>query len=104
MPSYGEIQIKAVQSIGEGKAKVKHNWGFKTVDWRSEPNLKPIAAVSDPPTDEDDGNGCEKGPPQRQGEIGNQPENHEDDPENLLLHPSILVLSRAYPGTFGRIA
>ena len=69
-----------------------------------EPNLKPVTAISHPPADKNDGNGREKGPPERQGKVSNQPQNHEDDPENLLLHPSILVLSRAYPGTFGRIA
>src|ERR1039458_388874 len=48
--------------------------------------LKPAAAVGHPPRDEDDGDGRGQRPPERQNEVGQQPEHGEGDPEDLALH------------------
>jgi len=37
--------------------------------------VEPVAAVGDPPAYEDDGDGREKRPPEREGEIGYEAEN-----------------------------
>ena len=54
--------------------------------WLSEP----VAAVGNPPGSEHDGNCGEEGPPERQQEVGEQAEDRERSPEDLLLHESIV--------------
>jgi hypothetical protein len=44
------------------------------LSWRS---LEPAAAVSQPPRDVSDGNGCAQSPPERQNKIGGEPEHGE---------------------------
>ena len=48
--------------------------------------FEPAAAVRHPPRDVSDGNGRGQGPPDRQNEIGGEPEHSEREPENLALH------------------
>jgi hypothetical protein len=52
---------------------------------------KPVTAISHPPTDERDGNGCDEPPPERQKEIRQQTEQDESDPEDLSLHVHIVA-------------
>ena len=59
--------------------------------------VEPVAAVGDPPAYEDDGDGREKRPPEREGEIGYEAENEHAKPEDLALHGMILV--RGLPGS-----
>jgi len=61
---------------------------------------EPIAAVSDPPGDHDDGNRCEQSPPERQGDVSDQAENDEDHPENAALHVRIVVPEN-FPSVLG---
>src|SRR5271156_3143778 len=65
--------------------------------------LEPPAAVGQPPRDVHEGNARAQCPPERQNEIGNQPEHGKGDPEDLALHtldcksfapPMILVAGR----------
>lgn len=55
------------------------------------PILEPIAAVGDPPGNEEGGNGGRQAPPQRQHETGKQVEDREGHPEDFPLHKVILV-------------
>lgn len=48
--------------------------------------LEPIAAVRDPPCDEQNWNGCRESPPEREDEIRQQSENREGNPEYFSLH------------------
>ena len=48
--------------------------------------LEPIAAVGDPPGDEQDGNSRGYAPPERQDEVGDQAEPNEEDPEYFAFH------------------
>src|ERR1039458_8322244 len=50
--------------------------------WRS----KPLAPICYPPAYAENWNCCTQRPPNRQREIGSQPQDHESDPENLSLH------------------
>lgn len=47
---------------------------------------KPITTIRNPPANEKDRNGGGDGPEERQREIGDQPKNHEDHPEDFALH------------------
>src|ERR1700674_2027032 len=49
-------------------------------------SLEPAAAVSQPPRDVSDRNGRPQSPPERQNEIGGEPEHGEREPEDLALH------------------
>ena len=49
-------------------------------------SLEPAAAVSQPPGDVSDGDGRTQSPPERQNEIGGEPEHGEREPEDLALH------------------
>ena len=57
-------------------------------------SLEPAAAVSHPPGDAYDGNGRAQRPPERQNEIGSEPEHGERDPEDLALH---ILDCRSFP-------
>jgi hypothetical protein len=57
----------------------------------AEPRSEPVAAVSKPPARIKRRDGCPQCPPERQSEISHQAQQGEADPENLLLHASILV-------------
>jgi hypothetical protein len=48
--------------------------------------LEPIAAVGDPPGDEQDGNSRGYAPPERQDEVGDQAESNEEHPEYFAFH------------------
>ena len=48
--------------------------------------LEPIAAVGDPPGDEQDGDSRGYAPPQRQDEVGDQAEPNEEHPEYFAFH------------------
>ena len=58
-------------------------------------NLKPIAAIGHPPTQESNGNGCCKCPPKRQNQISPHAQHSEQGPKDLSLHLLILVRSNA---------
>src|SRR5438552_2040889 len=47
---------------------------------------KPIATVGDPPTQEQNGYGCNQAPDQGKGNIGNEAEDKKDRPKHALLH------------------
>src|SRR5258706_5627015 len=49
-------------------------------------SLEPAAAVGQPPGDVSDRNGRTQSPPERQNEIGGEPEHGEREPEDLALH------------------
>ena len=49
-------------------------------------SLEPAAAVSQPPGDVSDGDGRTQSPPERQNEIGGEPEHGEREPEDLAFH------------------
>src|SRR6202165_985881 len=49
-------------------------------------SLEPAAAVSQPPGDVSDRDGRPQRPPDRQNEIGGEPEHGEREPEDLALH------------------
>ena len=51
---------------------------------------KPLTPVRHPPTDHGERNRGRQRPPERQDEIGEEPEQSKDDPENLAFHGSIL--------------
>src|ERR1035441_9265863 len=53
--------------------------------------FEPSAAVSDPPRNENEGNGRAHRPPDRQNEIGAHAEHGEHEPEHLAFHPSIVA-------------
>src|SRR3954454_22647576 len=71
---------------------------------RADEFLKPVAAIGDPPGDEEYGHGSRTGPPERQQEIRHQSEKHEYDPEHLFLHgtivPSLTYSHSMVPGGF----
>lgn len=48
--------------------------------------LEPIAAVGDPPADDDDRNGGSDAPPERQDHIRQQAKHSEGNPEDLFFH------------------
>src|SRR6202035_3537137 len=48
--------------------------------------LEPIAAVGDPPGDEQDGDSRGYAPPQRQDEVGDQAKPNEEHPEYFAFH------------------
>ena len=52
--------------------------------------LKPVAAVGDPPTGEDDRNGGNERPPDSEGEIREEAEYSQAEPEDFALHLAIL--------------
>ena len=52
--------------------------------------LEPVAAISYPPTNEGDGDGCYQSPPQRKPEIGHDTKDGKDNPEDLALHRAIV--------------
>src|SRR3954454_3056050 len=52
---------------------------------------EPIATISDPPARDADRKRCRHSPPERQHEIGNQPQRSENDPEHFPLHSPILA-------------
>ena len=52
---------------------------------------KPIAAISDPPAGKRNWNSGGQRPPDGQDEICDQPKDSEADPEDFLLHGTILV-------------
>ena len=54
------------------------------------PASKPIAAISDPPRNEYDGNARDQTPPNWQQEIGKQAEHNEDQPEDSAFHEEIV--------------
>ena len=52
--------------------------------------LKPAGTVCYPPTEDKNWNGCAERPPERKGDIGDQAEDHKNQPEHLSLHaPSL---------------
>jgi hypothetical protein len=57
------------------------------------PGSKPIAAVGDPPRNENDGNGGGEAPPNGQQEICEQAEHREDRPEDFAFHEEIVGLT-----------
>jgi hypothetical protein len=54
--------------------------------------LKPVAAISDPPTHIDNRNRCAQRPPERQHHVSAQPQDGENPPEDFFLHSPILRL------------
>src|SRR5579863_223952 len=54
--------------------------------------LEPFAAISDPPCNEYDWDGCSDAPPQRQQEVRQQTQEDEHRPEDLALHEAIVGL------------
>ncbi len=53
--------------------------------------LKPVATIRDPPASEKDRNGGPDRIPERQGEVSEQTEKRENDPEHFPLHELILA-------------
>src|SRR5271163_1885621 len=58
-------------------------------------NLKPVRAVGDPPGEHTDGDGGADGPPDWEGEVGDEAEGGEGHPEDFLLHKGIVAESLA---------
>jgi len=54
------------------------------------PASEPLASISDPPGEEEDGNSRGEAPPNRQHKIGCQPEDAENHPEDFPLHGLIV--------------
>jgi hypothetical protein len=63
----------------------------------AEPLIKPMAAISDPPAYEDDGDGCQESPQNGQNEICDQTQDHETDPEDFPSHLGILIWVSNFP-------
>lgn len=53
--------------------------------------LKPVAAIGDPPAGHADRDRGEQGPPEGQRHIRKEPPDREADPENLALHAVIVA-------------
>jgi hypothetical protein len=53
---------------------------------------EPVTAIGKPPTRNTERDCGEQGPPERQDEVRNQPRDAPGDPEDLLLHGTILGL------------
>jgi hypothetical protein len=58
---------------------------------------KPIAAISQPPTESEDGKGCSDGPPEREEQVRRKTENAKRHPEDFALHQFSLT-RRAHGG------
>ena len=74
-------------------------------------SLEPAAAVSQPPGDVSDGDGRTQSPPERQNEIGGEPEHGEREPEDLALHtldcksfPLLTIRVRSLKENFGFVS
>lgn len=77
-------KLRAIKDIDVGQAQNRRR--------RSQLRSKPLAAISNPPTEYGNGDGRKQSPPERQHKIGEQAQGNKDDPENLALHPLILGL------------
>jgi anti-sigma B factor antagonist len=52
---------------------------------------EPVAAVGDPPTEGEDGEGGEYGPEEGEGEVGDEAQGGEEEPEDFALHGESLA-------------
>jgi hypothetical protein len=57
---------------------------------------EPVAAISDPPAHDGDGDGCDQGPQERECEVRDQSKKNEDNPENLLFHDFIVCFGFSF--------